>query len=79
MDTHKILKNKRIELGISQVSLARCIGMGTPQQLCNFENGTAPIPLKYLKPLIEFLDISERDIKVMMLDDYQKELNKHLK
>lgn len=58
----QLIKNRRLELGLTQQELADKVGYKTKGSIQKLEN-TRDMPIKKLKPIAEALDI---DVKVLL-------------
>lgn len=69
----KLIKSRRLELGISQLKLARMLGYTDPYFVSNIENGRSKFPLKKIKKLrrILFLDTKVL-LNVLMTDERER-------
>ena len=66
----QLIKNKRLELGMTQEELAHKVGYKTKGSIQKLEN-TRDMPIKKLKPIAEALGI---DVKVLLgWDDVEEE------
>ena len=68
-ETSKIIRSKRIELGLSQKKLALAVGWKSSQSIANIESGTAPLPLKRVEKLAKVLGLSPKSLMGMALSD----------
>ena len=73
------LAEKRTELGISQIALARELGYSSPQYVSNWERALCGPPLDKLFDLSRILKIDPSIFMKMILDDTQKYLSKELR
>ena len=74
----KMLRGKRLELGISQEDLAKKIGMKQGQFISNIERDLCALPVKYIREISKILDIDPRDITVLMKEDFNEYLDEQL-
>lgn len=72
------IKKIRQRLEMPQSELARELGFKHAQQLNNIENGSAPFPLKKLDRLPKALGLSKARIKVMILNNIERQLGDFL-
>lgn len=78
MQLNKYLKLRRVELGLSQADLALRVGIGTPQQVCNYESGSNVVPPKHYKKIMQVLKIPKKEFKLLLLSDYENKINPYL-
>lgn len=78
MRLNQYIKQRRIELGLTQVELAKKLGMKTNQQLCNFERGACAFPKNKLKKLRKVLRIDKAEMILRLLDDYELQIREWL-
>lgn len=69
----ELIKNKRLELGVSQTRLADFLGLKNEQYISNFERNLCYIPYKYLGRISQRLRLPVSDIEdAIMLDERDK-------
>lgn len=71
MKLSQYIKEKRLEKNMTQVELAKKLGMSSAQHLCNIENGSAPMPSKYYRKLCSVLRITKDELVDIMVDEYE--------
>lgn len=65
------LKNKRVQLGLTQSEVAQKLGYSSPQFISNVERGLCAPPLKSLKKITELLQIDPKDLMSLILSEQQ--------
>ncbi len=63
-----IIKEYRIKRGYSQEQLAELMDL-SPRQIQRIENGYSDTSLKTLRLFVKILDISDKDIVIMIRND----------
>ena len=58
-----LIRSARVKKNLSQIEVARHMGMDNSQFISLIESGKSALPLNYVKPLCEFLDVSPSRIK----------------
>lgn len=71
--TAKLIKDRRIELGLSQGQVAKKIKCNI-QQVSQWERGAFPIPIKMAKRLAKFFNIQGRTMRDCIRADFSKRL-----
>jgi transcriptional regulator with XRE-family HTH domain len=76
----KFLKDKRTHhpKEYSQSELSNILGYKNGQFISNVERGLCSIPLKSLPKICQVLEINKDELKKVLLEDYEKTLEKHL-
>lgn len=69
MKFHEFLRDRRLELNISQADVAAQIGMTGPQFLSNIERGLCPMPAKYIKGLGKCLKVKPLSIAHIVIEE----------
>lgn len=69
-----LLKNKRIEKGITQMSLARDLGYSSPQFVSNWERGMCSPAFDTLPTVCKILGIPRKEIIEIIIDETRSEL-----
>lgn len=69
-------KEKRLEAGLSQASIARKLGYGSAQFISNVERGLCNYPAKNLKKLEKLIKIDLSYTHQLMVEAYDEELSK---
>lgn len=69
-----LLKEKRIEKGITQMSLARELGYSSPQFVSNWERGMCSPAFDTLPLVCKILGIPKKEIIEIILDETRSEL-----
>lgn len=62
MDLAKFLKDKRIEAGISQGTVAKKLGYTSPQFISNWERGLSRPPVTTLRKIAQIYNISPNEM-----------------
>lgn len=70
----KFIKERRIQLGYSQVKLAKLLNLGTPQFLMNIEADRSPLPIGKLRRLTKALFLDREVVRRIMLDNYDSKV-----
>lgn len=66
----KMIRGKRLELGISQHQVAKRIGMKQGQFISNIERDLCALPIKYVQRIGKVLDINADHLVVAIKEDY---------
>lgn len=74
----KILKEKRMQVGLSQEELAIKLGFTSAQMVSNWERGKCYPPLKKLKSLVKELNLDAESVLSYFLTDQEKILRASL-
>lgn len=69
-----LLKEKRIEKGITQMSLARDLGYSSPQFVSNWERGMCSPAFDTLPTVCKILGIPKKEIIEIIIDETRSEL-----
>ncbi len=69
-----LLKEKRIDKGITQMSLARELGYSSPQFVSNWERGMCSPAFDTLPTVCKLLGIPKREIIEIIIDETRSEL-----
>lgn len=69
-----LLKDKRVEKGITQMSLARELGYSSPQFVSNWERGMCSPAFDTLPTICKILGIPKREIIEIIIDETRNEL-----
>ena len=69
-----LLKDKRVEKGITQMSLARELGYSSPQFVSNWERGMCSPAFDTLPLISKLLGIPKKEIIELILDETRSEL-----
>ena len=79
---HKVLgsylKDKRIDVGLTQSEVAHKLGYSTPQFISNFERGLCSPPLKNLKVLVKLYKLPIDEVMGLILQEQETILRKAL-
>ena len=73
------LAQKRIDAGLSQLSLARAVGYSSPQYVSNWERAVCGPPLDKLHALCKTLKIDPKVLLDMIMEDTKSYLTAELK
>ncbi|HEY8272079.1 MAG TPA: helix-turn-helix transcriptional regulator [Pseudobdellovibrionaceae bacterium] len=83
MKIGEFLKQKRLEAGLSQGSMAKRLGYTSPQFISNWERGLSKPPRSKLKKISLVLKINSEqffDSYIdILLEEYRKDLKKEFK
>lgn len=72
----KLIKTKRVALGISQNSLAKKVGCEKSGQfISNVERGQCSIPLSRLNEYSKSISASKKDLKEAIISDFINHVN----
>lgn len=71
------LKQKRLEVDITQAQLARALKC-KPQHVCNIEREVCPVPKPMLKKWIKTIGLNKKDVVSHMVNKYEKEIKSYL-
>ena len=74
----KFLKQKRVRVGLSQRDLALKLGYGSAQFISNIERGEASVPPKMARKLVTILNLSERELVRVLVQEYEKYLHSQI-
>lgn len=69
-----LLKEKRIEKGITQMSLAKELGYSSPQFVSNWERGMCSPAFDTLPTVCKILGIPKKEIIEIIIDETRSEL-----
>lgn len=69
-----LLKEKRIEKGITQMSLAKDLGYSSPQFVSNWERGMCSPAFDTLPQVCKILGIPKKEIIEIIIDETRSEL-----
>lgn len=69
-----LLKDKRVEKGITQMALARELGYSSPQFVSNWERGMCSPAFDTLPVICKMLGIPKKEIIEIILDETRNEL-----
>ena len=75
MSLGKMLKQRRIELGIQQMDIAKKLGYGSAQFVSNWERGISNPPPKSIKRLAKILEIDPE----IIYDEMERSFSKRLR
>lgn len=78
MTIPEIIRAQRLKKKLSQVELARAVGLDSPQFIYMMEHGRSHIPYKTLGRLIEVLDLNEAKLIRILLEDFERDLNEQI-
>ncbi len=70
------LKERRIELDLTQKELSEKLGYSTTQYISNWERGLCGPPAKKIPEIIQLLKLSKSKAFKVLLDDYEAYLKK---
>jgi transcriptional regulator with XRE-family HTH domain len=68
----KLIKSRRIEMGLTQAFLAKELGWKSVQHISNYERGIGPVPLAAFKTLTQILNISKDELCQAWLKDKEQ-------
>lgn len=75
MSLGKMLKERRIELGIQQMDIAKKLGYGSAQFVSNWERGISNPPPKAIKRLAKILELDPE----IIYDEMERSFSKRLR
>lgn len=75
MSVGKMLKKRRIELGIQQMDIAKKLGYGSAQFISNWERGISNPPPKVIKRLAKILEIDPE----IIYDEIEQSFSRRLR
>ena len=75
----KYLREKRVEVGLTQPDLAKALKLGSAMSISNFEKGKAPVPDKHLKRLVKVLKLNPQMVVNLIQEERVRQLKKILK
>lgn len=78
MHLNKLIRSRRLELGMSQMKLSKLLGYREPYFLSNIERGRSVFPKGKLKRLRRALLLDERVLIDVLLRDYSVNIYRHL-
>lgn len=67
----EVVKEYRLEAGLSQLQLSHILGYQNGQFISNVERGQCSVPFKKVTPLCDALDCHTDDIVEAMVADYE--------
>jgi transcriptional regulator with XRE-family HTH domain len=70
-----MIKNKRIEIGMSQVELARKLGFKNAQYVSNIERSKCGLAPKYLLEVSRLLDTPVEELTAAYKEDYSAHID----
>ncbi|MCB0404324.1 MAG: helix-turn-helix domain-containing protein [Bdellovibrionales bacterium] len=62
------LREKRMQAGLTQLTVARSVKLTSAQSISNIERGMAPVPTFVLRKMIQLYQISEAEIMWKLMD-----------
>ncbi len=68
----ELVRSARIQLGLSQGSLAKLLGYSSPQFISNMERGLCSLPVEKLKKLMNILKIAPEDLVTCIIRDQDR-------
>jgi transcriptional regulator with XRE-family HTH domain len=71
----KYLRQQRLKRGMSQSEVAKRLGYSTAQFISNWERGMSSPPVKTLRKLAQFYDISAGAMFAVVQEEFIRELN----
>lgn len=74
MGIAKLLKARRLELGLDQKDIAKKLGYTSPQFISNWERGMSTPPAKKIKRLAQILELDPEIIYEEMEKSFSKRL-----
>ena len=74
----KLLRERRVKLGISQSDLAKLLGYSNPQYVSNWERGLCSPPWGKIRRLLAELELHQSEFIEVYMDDYKRVLKKQL-
>ncbi len=74
----QVIKEYRVNAGLTQKDLAEKLGYNIPQFISLMENGHSKIPLNVLGELISYLKIPEKMVLELLLEAYKKEAREQI-
>ncbi|MCM2281315.1 MAG: helix-turn-helix domain-containing protein [Bdellovibrionaceae bacterium] len=69
------LRDKRIELNMTQLQASRALGHSSPQYISNFERGLCEPSLETAMKLCELYGIPRKQLYEIMVELYQQEMS----
>lgn len=78
MTVSELLKQARIDAGISQGELAKHLGYTSSQFVSNWERGFCEPPINRLCEIADFLSVEKALIKKTLMAEYEERIDKAL-
>ena len=75
----KLVRRHRIDRNMTQLELARRIGLGASQMIYAIENGLARIPREKVARLCEAINIDPKRMMDLLLQEEQNKIEKSLR
>lgn len=72
------LKERRMELGLTQKQVSDALGFSSSQMISNYERGLCMVPLASMRKLCKLLEIDREYLKRRLLLNYKDELERFL-
>lgn len=72
------LKTMRVKNKKSQLEVSKYLGYENPQFISLIENGHSKLPLGIMKKYCDFLSIDSKQIKQVLISDYERGLDAEL-
>jgi transcriptional regulator with XRE-family HTH domain len=70
----QLIKDYRVKANMTQKDLSYKLGYDIPQFLCLMENGHSKIPLYVLEKVIEILNVPEKKVLDILVNNYRQEV-----
>lgn len=74
-----IVREARLKKGMSQLELADLLGYDSPQFVSLFERGISKVPPETLGRLVVILDIAERKMVQILVQEYEGKLVREIR
>lgn len=78
-DIATLLRNRRVELGLTQHQVAKQLGYSSPQFISNWERGLANPPASNLKTLAKIYKMDPKELLDMLLETVQDKIRQEFK
>lgn len=72
------LKEKRIQVGLTQSEVAKKLGYSSPQFVSNWERGLANPPVFVLRDLTKMYKVPVDELFDLIVEDFKQELQREL-
>ncbi len=75
----KYLKEKRIDVGLTQLEAALKLGYSNAQFISNWERGVSSPPIKILKKIVKLYKLSSSEVMDILVAEHVRYLRENLR
>lgn len=75
----QFIRKMRLSRGYTQIALAKKLGYSTSQFVSNWESGRSSPPLDALAQLIEILDVDQKEVVDILMNETHEYISRRLK